>query len=474
MLRPIRVIIQLLVLLTTFGFARADEPPPPVPEAPAPETPQPAPEPAPPPTVTPAAPPISQVTGPTLVRGRVTDILGRPVANARVYVLSRIGERHTLKTDKDGVYSSKVDGSGTYGVVIAIDKAHVFRTVLVARGQTNMLDIEVELDTQGGEVIRIEDKKRPIPKVKPKPQKDPNLSLPYSEEAVERDAWARAWLLLDIDETGQVTRLKLLKKPGFDLDRIAIEEAFKLRFDPAKDKDGRPMKTYILWTMEWPSMDWLIQSGGTAIRRPNDVEALDVMASNIRTAGLDRANWARPDAAGTAFPRALSTVPCAGSGPLNLDLRNRAYRDCSEPDIRDAEALPWITRETAATAIAELSAPTLVLTEEPPKGSKVPPLVASGVTVGVAIAFVASYVQYQKAARNVADHQWKLTVDPVEYLKDVDERKKWSNLSIGFGAATIVGVGVSLFLWNRNQSPRSFSVQPTNNKGAALSYGGSF
>lgn len=481
MWRLICVLLLPLFVLPS-AIAHADETPPP-PTSPEPTSPAPSPTgtPAPPTTTPPPTTPAPTTTPPpatntpTIVTGRVTDVLGRPVGNARVYVLSRIGERHEVKTDRNGRYKAKVNGFGTYGVVMAIDKAHTFRTVLVARGQENTLDIEVELDTEGGEVIKIEDRKRPQPKVKPKPQKDPTLSLPYSDEAVERDAWARAWMLLDVDERGQVTRLKLLKKPGFDLDRIAIEEAFKLTFDPALDEQGRPMKTYILWTMEWPAWGWLIQSGGTAVRRPADVQPLDVMATNIRNNGLARANWARPLASGTAFPRALSSVPCLGSGPLNLDLRNRAYRDCSEPDMRDAEALPWITRETAATAIAELANPGLVLEEEPPvKRSKIPPIIVTGVTGGLAIAFVLSYMQYRKENQKVIDSSWQLTLDKESYDRAVAERSRWSNISIGLAAATLVSGGVSLFLWNRSQTKRSFSVQPTNNRGAALSFGGSF
>jgi hypothetical protein len=74
----------------------------------------------------------------------------------------------------------------------------------------------------------------------------------------------------DVDERGTVTRLKLLKRPGFDLDKICIDEAFKLKFSPALDDAGRPMKTYMLWTFEWPSWGWLIQGNGTAMRRPVD------------------------------------------------------------------------------------------------------------------------------------------------------------------------------------------------------------
>ncbi|MDQ3301409.1 MAG: carboxypeptidase-like regulatory domain-containing protein [Myxococcota bacterium] len=170
---------------------------------------------------------------PTTLSGRVTDVLGQPIAGARIYVLSRSGSREETRTNKQGRYSVGLSTRGAHGVVVAIDKAHTYRTVLIEPARATTLDIEVELDMAGGEVIRIVDKQPPVPAVKPKPRQDPRKSLPYSDEAVERDAWAKAWLLLDVDRSGVVQRLKLLKAPGFGLDRIAIEEGFKLRFDPA-------------------------------------------------------------------------------------------------------------------------------------------------------------------------------------------------------------------------------------------------
>ena len=407
---------------------------------------------------------MAPATGPTIVNGRVVDVLGRPVPNARVYVLPRMGKPHTTKTDKNGRYSLQVQTIGTHGVVIAIDKAHVFRTVLVQQGATNTLDIDVELDIEGGEVIKIEDKRRPVPKVKPKPKKDPLLSLPYSEEAVERDAWARAWMLLDVDERGTVTRLKLLKRPGFDLDRICIEESFKLTFDPALDDKGRPMKTYMLWTMEWPSWGWLIQGNGTAVRRPPDSNELHVHAQNIRDHGLARANWARPSAAATAFPNALDRVPCAGSGPLNLDLQNRAYRDCSQADTSVAESLPWITRETADTAIAELSNPNLQLLtdDEGPPGSPWPGYIGAGVSVALAITTVYGYYQWNVWQDRATDEAFKATVDPREYAEVTGSRDRWGKRALGLTAATILTAGATLLLWNRDQRKSSFSVQPTS------------
>ena len=192
----------------------------------------------------------------------------------------------------------EVRGSGTYGVVIAIDKAHTFRTVIANRGATNTLDIDVDLDVEGGEVIKIEDQQRPKPTVAAKPKQDVQLSLPYSEESIERDAWARAWLLLDVDQYGHVSRLKLLKRPGFGLEKICLEEAFKMRFAPARDHAGRPMKTYVLWTMEWPSWGWLIQGNGTAMRRPKDSDQLHVFTPNVQH-GVTHREYVPPEDKGS-------------------------------------------------------------------------------------------------------------------------------------------------------------------------------
>ncbi|MDQ3334186.1 MAG: carboxypeptidase regulatory-like domain-containing protein [Myxococcota bacterium] len=421
----------------------------------------------------PAAP-----TGPTVVTGKVTDVLGRPVPNARVYVMPRRGQPIQTKTGKDGRYSVKLKSNGTHGVVIAIDKAHTFRTVLVVDGISNTMDVDIELDVEGGEVIKIEDKRRPEPKVRPKPKQDVAKSLPYSEEAVERDAWARAWLLLDVDERGTVTRLKLLKRPGFDLDKICIDEAFKLKFTPALDDAGRPMKTYMLWTFEWPSWGWLIQGNGTAMRRPVDRDDMEARQTNSLVTGTQGGakiggTWATPttaESAGTAFETSLGRVPCAGSGPLNLDLRNRAYRDCSQPDTSVAEALPWITRETAAAAVAELANPNLILVEEK-QGSRVPTFVGLGVTSVLAVTAIVSFYKFSKAVDRVEDYAWQASIDPEAYARHTAARDRWGKRAFGFTAGAILSGGATLLIWHRNMPKRSFSVQPSETgNGASASF----
>jgi hypothetical protein len=126
--------------------------------------------------------------------------------------------------------------------------------------------------------------------------------LRYSDEAVLSNHWGRAWLLLDIDSTGFVTRLKFLNRPGRDLDPIAIETAFATRFTPALDYTGHPVHSRLVWSLEWPSWWWSHEHAGTGV------------------------------------------PPCRGSGPLNLGgiTANPVYRDCSKPDLGRIPTEPWI------------------------------------------------------------------------------------------------------------------------------------
>jgi len=163
-----------------------------------------------------------------------------------------------------------------------------------------------------GEVIEIHD-----PPVKPKPINfKPSKAPPYSDAAILSDAWTKAWMLLDVSETGEVTRVKFLKRPGYDLEKIAIKEAFKLRFDPARDNHNQPVRTYVVWPIEWPSAWWLSDFVGTRSAMPPMV-------------GFPphRMDW---------------YVPCRGSGPMNLDSYHPAYKDCSRPDLSKAAVEAWV------------------------------------------------------------------------------------------------------------------------------------
>ena len=122
--------------------------------------------------------------------------------------------------------------------------------------------------------------------------------------------WARAWLLLDVDAKGRVTKVTFLKKAGHDLDEIAVREARKLRFTPARDDAGRPVASRVVIPMEWPSYWWLVNMDEPPNRVP---------------------------------PRA-ENVPCAGSGPLRFESLHPTFRDCSLPDLNKIATEPWVTQ----------------------------------------------------------------------------------------------------------------------------------
>jgi hypothetical protein len=161
------------------------------------------------------------------------------------------------------------------------------------------------LETGKTETIIIRD---PIPPVWPKLKKPSGATPPYSEEAIERNAWTRAWMVLDLDMTGRVTAVKFLKRPGYQLESIAIAEAFKLQFEPARNAKGDPVRVRYVWFIEWPAYWWLVKRTGFTHRRP------------------------------TSF----GGVPCAGSGPWRMGSVYKGYRDCSKPDLSKAESEPWI------------------------------------------------------------------------------------------------------------------------------------
>src|SRR5262245_56492594 len=246
------------------------------------------------------------------VVGHVSDLLGRPVPNVRVHVLTK-SDHQIVKTDKNGDYRVVIDGNEDVSVVVGAGNEHTFRKGSVKDGTTNHLDFEAEIAE--GEIIRITDSK-PFTTPPRWPEDVVRKTPPSSDQAVERDAWAKAWLLIDIDETGRVLRVKLVKRPGFDLDEIAVKEAMKLRFTPALDERGKPMRTQIFWALEWPSHGWLIEHFGTASRMPSESYAINPFAVDFG-AGFDAAfeHVAGP-VSDMLSRKTFAHVRCAGTGPL--------------------------------------------------------------------------------------------------------------------------------------------------------------
>ncbi len=249
--------------------------------------------------------------------GRIIDReSGSPVEGALVHVAGPGASQKVVATDRDGRYRVPL-AAGTYRILIVYGRSRSNATVSLGADDRAVLDDEV--DAALGEVIVVR-QPRPAPRrvaVQPRVRNHSRITAPpYSDAAILSDAWTRAWLLLDVDEAGRVRRFKFLKRPGYDLEAIATAQALALRFTPARDARGRPIAAPVVWLIEWPSHGWLIDRLGIATRLPPPV-------------GFP--------------PRSMAAhVPCAGSGPLNLDSVHPTYRDCSRPDLSKAASQPWI------------------------------------------------------------------------------------------------------------------------------------
>lgn len=248
------------------------------------------------------------------IRGRVTSAsLGTPLEGANVLVVAGQQYLASATTDADGRYFIAVR-PGTYDVVLVSGASRLSSRVTVVDGERATAD--GRLGTAPSEVIVLEEPRPAAVPPKPKHYR-PRKLLEYSDEAVLSDAWTKAWFLLDISSTGKVTRVKFLKRPGYDLDDIALRAAFDMSFEPSRDAFGRPIRVSMIWSFEWPANSWVLALTGLRTAKPEDV-------------GL-------PPRPADLF------VPCAGSGPMRLgSMVYKGYKDCSRPDLAKADQLPWI------------------------------------------------------------------------------------------------------------------------------------
>jgi hypothetical protein len=219
--------------------------------------------------------------------GRVVDLRGKPVKGARVHIAPETGKEQIVTTDGDGRYRAELTG-GTYTYVFVHGELQIEGQAAVA--------------TTEGDVEAIEIREALAPAVQPRPKTNSLAIQEYSKTAIDRNAWVRAWFLLDVDATGAVTRVKMLNRPGYDLDAIAMKAAFGVKFEPARDRADRPTRAMVVWSFEWPAYWWMRQNKHDPRRIP--AEALN--------------------------------VPCLGSGPTRS-----VYRDCATPNIAAAVSQPW-------------------------------------------------------------------------------------------------------------------------------------
>lgn len=238
---------------------------------------------------------------PTQIVGKLTDKAGRPLESATVTA----GDASAI-TNANGLYRLVLPAPGNYELVFSYADAHTERTLAVEQIAT--LDTQLDVDSEA--VIVIHDP-RPLA-VPPHPANkyQQRILPPYSDAAIEHDAWEKAWLLLDVDANGTVQRLKFLHEPGHDLKEIAQKTAFEMKFAPGRDANDRPMPALVLWAYEWPAYWWLVQMEGVT----------------------------------NAFSQQAYSVPCRGSGPLHIRSMHPTYRDCSMPDRELAVTAKWINR----------------------------------------------------------------------------------------------------------------------------------
>ncbi|HEV7555714.1 MAG TPA: hypothetical protein VGO00_09685 [Kofleriaceae bacterium] len=225
--------------------------------------------------------------------GHVADDKGKPLA-IEVRISGANGREQKLTSDRAGQFRAKLDG-GAYSIVYTEAEATVTGQVAIPRsdGDTEIVEIH---DTMA-------------PKVLPVPKADQWLIPDYSATAIDKDVWTRAWLLLDVDAAGNVARVKLLKKPGFDLEDIAVKRGLALTFAPARDYANRPVRSLVMWVFEWPQYSWL----------------------------RGRHAWDRGASRFDRVPPEAGRISCRGSGPPQ-----DVMRDCAIPTPRAMFDAPWL------------------------------------------------------------------------------------------------------------------------------------
>ncbi len=383
--------------------------------------------------------------------GRLTDLNDQPVQDASVFITGPNGLETRVATDAAGQYAATVRTGGTYSVMFAYGNTRISSRVTIPEGGAATLD---SLLQTGGEVIEIHGKRNPVQY--PKPQTDP-LKIPqYSDRVALGNYWVKAWLLLDVDDRGVVNRVKFLKRPGYDLDDIAVKHAFGMTFDPARDESGTPTRSYIVWPLEWPSMGWLQSRQMLMNRLPTFATAYTLDGRLV----FD------------SLPR------CAGTGPLSLSSVHPVLRDCSVPDLSRGDAgEPWIARGAGVPPPVVADAPVL----DPHKlradeleaaRSNHRAAVISTATTGVLLAgMVVTYWQSAKASDRVESDQTNhVALAPGRLEADQGRKRNWEYGALGFALGSMVSGAFSAHFWSKESE---LMLQPTP-EGGSVAYAGRF
>jgi hypothetical protein len=401
------------------------------------------------------------------VTGQVSDVTAQPLRDATVLISGANGLEATTTTDPSGHYEATIPTAGPHTVIFVFGSTRVARKVTVPDNGTARLDTTLEA---GGEIIEVHDRDRPLQYAKPK--SDPRAVPRYSDAAALSDKWSKAWFLLDVDARGIVQRVKFLKRPGNDLDKIAVEHAFDLRFDPARDKHGYPAASYVLWALEWPALGWFQLLELPPTRMP--------MLDSFQTEG------GTPFSAGVLFS---TWPPCGAEGtgvPLDFadgdnDRHHAGLRDCSVPDLSRADATePWVSRDPVTQPAPEVAAaprldPEQLRVDELAhvRNSKIAAIATTAASAAFVAATIYSAVQMSRASDRVdadtAPSETRLA--PGQLEADRSSLRHWELGAVGLAAGAAVTGLVSAHFWKESQLNLSF--QP-NGEGATMSLGGQF
>jgi hypothetical protein len=370
------------------------------------------------------------------IAGRVVDVSEQPLRDVSVVVSGPTGVEITVVTDPTGHYVATVP-PGPHTVMFAFGNKRITSRVDVTDNAIAKLDTTLEI---AGEIIDVFDAPRPEKYAKPK--SDP-LAIPkYSDKAVLTDSWSKAWLLLDVDERGAVMRIKFLKRPGNDLDDIAIKHAFKLTFEPARNKFGYPVKSYVVWPIEWPSVGWMQENEFPTNRMPNFL-ASEQLPVNAR------------------WPVVFNRYPPCSGGPWHFHGvdgagDNHATRDCSVPDLSHANAgEPWILRDATMPVPEDIPAvavdPRKELRDDIANAhrNRIAALATSAGTVALVAGTIFAYTRYSSWSNRVdADMQQHTTLLPPGQL-DADQHhaQHWSIATFGLGLGAMLGGITSGYFW---------------------------
>jgi len=383
--------------------------------------------------------------------GRLTDLNDQPVQDASVFITGPDGLEARVATDAAGQYAATVRTGGTYSVMFAYGNMRISSHVTIPEGGAATLD---SLLQSGGEVIEIHGKRSPVQYARP--QSD-LLKIPqYSDRAALGDHWVRAWLLLDVDDRGVVNRVKFLKRPGYDLDDIAVKHAFGITFDPARDESGTPTRSYIVWPLEWPAMGWL--------------QSRQVLMNRLPTF-----------ATGYTFDGRLvfdSLPRCAEAGPMSLSSLYPVLRDCSVPDLSRGDASePWIARGADVPPPVVADAPVLDPKKlradalEAARSNHRAAVISTAATGALLAGIVVTYWQYSKAADRVeADQTSHVALAPGRLAADQSRKSNWEYAAVGCALGSMVSGALSAHLWSKESE---LMLQP-NAQGGSVAYAGRF